>query len=330
MVEAAHRARRRGRRALDRQRVGAPGDGRAAAQELEPFGGFTPLLYAAREGCLECAQALVAAGADRRPARIPTASRRCFLAIVNLHFDTAKLLARSRRESSNKWDWWGRTPLYSAVDFNTLPHGGRPDRPSLDDTTSTRRSSRCCSRPARIRTCSSSCCRRIAACAWTAAATRCSTSARRRCCAPRAAPTLAAIERLVAPARSSTCRSDGGITPLMAAAGVGASSIDTRGKFRTAARSARDGRRAARSGRRRRSNATRAAARRCTTPRRGLHRRRDAARRARRDLAAADADGVTPIDAANGKLRGGRRGAGAAYPATAEALQGRLTATAAR
>src|SRR5690606_4243691 len=35
----------------------------------------------------------------------------------------------------NQWDRWGRTPLYAAVDFNTLPHGGRPDRPSLSGTT---------------------------------------------------------------------------------------------------------------------------------------------------------------------------------------------------
>ncbi len=43
-----------------------------------------------------------------------------------------------------------------------------------------------------------------------------------------------------------------------------------------------------------------------------------------------DADGVTPLDAANGKLRGGRRGGGTAYPATAEALQGLLATIAAR
>ncbi len=36
----------------------------------------------------------------------------------------------------NKWDWWGRTALYQAVDLNTIPHGGRPDRMSLDETTS--------------------------------------------------------------------------------------------------------------------------------------------------------------------------------------------------
>ena len=36
----------------------------------------------------------------------------------------------------NKWDWWGRTPLYAAVDMNTVPNGGREDRPSTDTTTS--------------------------------------------------------------------------------------------------------------------------------------------------------------------------------------------------
>jgi ankyrin repeat protein len=35
----------------------------------------------------------------------------------------------------NRWDFWGRTPLWAAVDFDTLPRGGRPDRPSTDDTT---------------------------------------------------------------------------------------------------------------------------------------------------------------------------------------------------
>ena len=101
-------------------------------------GGFTPLLYAARQGCLDCAQQLVAAGADidlhgsRR--RHAAADR----ALLNAHFDTAKYLLEAGA-NVNKWDFWGRTPLYAAVDFNTLPHGGRPDRPSLDDTTSARR-----------------------------------------------------------------------------------------------------------------------------------------------------------------------------------------------
>jgi ankyrin repeat protein len=32
------------------------------------------------------------------------------------------------------WDWWGRSPLYVAVDMNTLKPGGRPDLPSTDAT----------------------------------------------------------------------------------------------------------------------------------------------------------------------------------------------------
>ena len=35
----------------------------------------------------------------------------------------------------DKWDIYGRNPLYTAVDYNTLPHGGRADRLSGDLTT---------------------------------------------------------------------------------------------------------------------------------------------------------------------------------------------------
>jgi ankyrin repeat protein len=99
-----------------------------------PFGGLTPLLFAAREGCFECARALVEAGASIDLAD-PKNVTALFLAIDNLHFDLAKYLIAAGA-NPNKWDWWGRTPLYSAVDVNTLPHGGRPDRRSTDDTTS--------------------------------------------------------------------------------------------------------------------------------------------------------------------------------------------------
>jgi ankyrin repeat protein len=99
-----------------------------------PFGGLTPLLFAAREGCAECARALVEAGADI-DLPDPKGVTALFLAIDNFHFDTAKLLIEAGA-NPNKWDWWGRTALYSAVDVNTLPHGGRADRRSVDETTS--------------------------------------------------------------------------------------------------------------------------------------------------------------------------------------------------
>ena len=57
------------------------------------------------------------------------------MAVTNGHFDTGAYLL-SAGADPNKWDWWGRTPLYEAVDLNTLPHGGRPDLPSTDQTTS--------------------------------------------------------------------------------------------------------------------------------------------------------------------------------------------------
>jgi ankyrin repeat protein len=97
-----------------------------------PFGGLTPLMFAARQGCAECARHLIAGGADVDLAD-PKNVTPLFLAVDNFHFDTAKVLIEAGA-NPNKWDWQGRTPLYSAVDVNTLPRGGRPDRPSTDET----------------------------------------------------------------------------------------------------------------------------------------------------------------------------------------------------
>jgi ankyrin repeat protein len=57
------------------------------------------------------------------------------IATLNGRWDVAKYLI-TKGANVNKWDWWGQSPLYAAVDLNTIPHGGRPDRPSLDETTS--------------------------------------------------------------------------------------------------------------------------------------------------------------------------------------------------
>jgi len=98
------------------------------------YGGLTALLYATREGCLDCVKALVEGGAKIDLAD-PEGVTPLITAIWNMRFDTAAYLIAAGA-NVDKWDWWGRSPLYCAVDVNTLPRGGRPDAPSLDETTS--------------------------------------------------------------------------------------------------------------------------------------------------------------------------------------------------
>jgi ankyrin repeat protein len=99
-----------------------------------PAGGLTPLLYAAREGCVDCARALIDAGADLTLGD-PEGIGPLLMAVINTRWDVARLLI-ARGAEPNAWDHWGRTPLYAAVDLNTIPRGGRPDRASIDQTTS--------------------------------------------------------------------------------------------------------------------------------------------------------------------------------------------------
>jgi len=96
-------------------------------------GGFTSLLYAAREGCTECVTALVAGGADIDLAD-PDGLTPLLLALYNRHFDTAARLIELGADV-DKWDWWGRSPLFFAIDLNRVPNSRRGDLPSLDEHT---------------------------------------------------------------------------------------------------------------------------------------------------------------------------------------------------
>src|SRR5580698_2484970 len=107
------------------------GEPRAQAR---PPGGMTPLLYAARQGCLGCVRYLDEGHADLNLAD-PEGISPMLIATENFNFDVAAYLMKHGADV-NRWDWWGRTPLYAAVDLNTLPYGGRPDHISMDDTTS--------------------------------------------------------------------------------------------------------------------------------------------------------------------------------------------------
>jgi ankyrin repeat protein len=96
-------------------------------------GGFTPLLYAAREGCIDCARELLKGGADI-DLPDPDQTTPLVVALMNLRFDFALFLIESGADV-DRWDLYGQTPLYVAIDMNTLPKGGRPDLPSEDFTT---------------------------------------------------------------------------------------------------------------------------------------------------------------------------------------------------
>jgi ankyrin repeat protein len=99
-------------------------------------GGFTPLLYAAREGCVECARHLIAAGADpdlEDPERITPLN----MALLNLHFEFAAYMVKAGADV-DKWDLFGRSPLYMAADVSTLPvkgNGAMAVIPSEDSLT---------------------------------------------------------------------------------------------------------------------------------------------------------------------------------------------------
>ena len=98
--------------------------------QYKPEGGLTALLYAARNGCYECTEALLAAGAD---VNLPTPEgvTPLLIAIDNDHNDVAKLLLE-KGANPNVWDWWGRTALYIAVDRKAAQaapgRGGRGGR----------------------------------------------------------------------------------------------------------------------------------------------------------------------------------------------------------
>ncbi len=97
------------------------------------WGGFTPLLYAAREGCAACAKELLAGHADV-DLPDPHGTTPLMLAIMNSQFDTAKFLIEAGADVQ-LWDFCGETPLYAAVDMRVVPRGGRTDVPSADGTT---------------------------------------------------------------------------------------------------------------------------------------------------------------------------------------------------
>jgi ankyrin repeat protein len=99
---------------------------------LDP-GGYTPLLYAAREGCEACVAALLDGGANINLTDL-WGQTPLLMATLNLHYDTAALLIE-RGADIKRWDWWGRTALYNAIDLHLMTGSSRGDLPSTDTLT---------------------------------------------------------------------------------------------------------------------------------------------------------------------------------------------------
>jgi len=96
-----------------------------------PRGGWTPLMYAARDGAADAVGALADTKADL-DASDPDGTTALMYAITNAHFDTAAVLIE-KGANPNVADSTGTTALYSAVDMHTMgPMLSRPS-PKLVD-----------------------------------------------------------------------------------------------------------------------------------------------------------------------------------------------------
>jgi ankyrin repeat protein len=82
-----------------------------------PQGGFTALMFAARQGAFDATKALADAGVDLN-LQDPDGTPALTVAIVNGHHDVARLLIE-RGANPNVADTAGMTPLYAAVELHT-------------------------------------------------------------------------------------------------------------------------------------------------------------------------------------------------------------------
>ncbi len=98
-----------------------------------PRGGWTPLMYAARQGAIDAGRALTDSAADINAAD-PDGATALVLAIINGHFDLAAMLLE-KGANPNIADDTGMAALYAAVDIHTLPVDQTRPAPKLVDQT---------------------------------------------------------------------------------------------------------------------------------------------------------------------------------------------------
>jgi ankyrin repeat protein len=114
--------------AWERQRTSEPRD------KWLPPGGLTPLLFAAREACVDCTKVLLSSGANPNIVD-PDQYTPLVVALINGHFDVAGALIDAGADLDMQ-DKVGRTALWAAVDAHTIPSSNRPAPRETDDTLS--------------------------------------------------------------------------------------------------------------------------------------------------------------------------------------------------
>ena len=195
-------------------------------------GGLTPLMFAARTGCIECAELLLEAGADI-DLTDPYGVTPLVVAALNLQNDFAAYLVEQGADI-DQWDLYGRTPLYVAIDMMDYPPPrvrGGPAEPMTGLQLAERLLERGANPNAQLKQ-------------WRPPFVRLARG-QDNTLATSATPLLraahasdvAAVQLLLAHEALVDLPNASGITPLMAAAGVGVSQNTNRAKKKTEAAS---------------------------------------------------------------------------------------------
>ena len=196
-----------------------------------PYGGLSPLMFAAREGCLGCAQILAEKGADIN-VQDPRGVSAPVIAIINGHFDVAAYLV-DKGVKLDLADDTGRTALFSAVDWNTVPMSNRPPPPGIieEEVSALALIGKLVEKRANVNA------QLTKQQPYRAKLDRGQDSMLAAGTTPllRAAKAgdIAAMKVLLAAKADVTLATRAGITPLMAAAGMGTKEEDATGRFKT-------------------------------------------------------------------------------------------------
>jgi ankyrin repeat protein len=194
-----------------------------------PVGGWTPLLFAARQGSLEAAKVLVEGGADVN-LQDPDLVSPIVTAIVNGHYDVAAYLVEKGADVDLA-DRWGRAALWAAVDMHTPPHSGRPDAVESTTVSSDQLLKQLLAKGADVDA------QLVLFPPYRSLADRGSDNVMTIGATPlvRAAKAgdVTAVRLLLEHHADVSLSNADGLTPLIAAAGVGSRDSDTRGRYKT-------------------------------------------------------------------------------------------------